>query len=165
MARDIWFGVHVPPEGKNFDQMKSICRRVEEGGFELFTITDHLLNMQNPNGPSNHPLECWTTLAGLAAVTSKIKLASLVTCYKYRRPTVLAKMATTVDIISNGRLILGIGAGNAGATRRSLKASLMGFHRTRKGLEGSGKPRKYARRCLLGNEPRTTASSTEWMTS
>jgi alkanesulfonate monooxygenase SsuD/methylene tetrahydromethanopterin reductase-like flavin-dependent oxidoreductase (luciferase family) len=69
------------------------------------------MNMAQPDRADQHPLECWETLAGLAAVTNKIRLAPLVSCYYYRLPTVLAKMATTVDIISNGRLIFGIGAG------------------------------------------------------
>lgn len=102
MLKDIWFGVHVPPEGRDFEEMKRICLAVEEAGFDLFTMTDHFMNMRNPNNPGNHPLECWTTLAALACMTNKIKLAPLVSCYGYRRPTVLAKMATTVDIISGG---------------------------------------------------------------
>ena len=105
------FGVHVPPEGRDFDEMKRLALTVEDSGFDVFTITDHFMNMRNPNGPENHPLECWTTLAGLSEVTSKVRLAPLVSCYGYRRPTVLAKMATTIDIISGGRLIFGIGAG------------------------------------------------------
>jgi alkanesulfonate monooxygenase SsuD/methylene tetrahydromethanopterin reductase-like flavin-dependent oxidoreductase (luciferase family) len=111
MPRDIWFGVHAAPEGRDFEAMKNICRTSEKNNFELFTITDHLMNMRNPNGPSNHPLECWTLLAGIAVVSDKIKLGPLVSCYGYRHPTILAKMATTVDIISGGRLIFGIGAG------------------------------------------------------
>ena len=111
MSKEMWFEIHAPPEGKSFEEMKEICLTSEEAGFDLFTLTDHLMNMRNPNGSENHPLECWTTLAGLAAVTKKIKLGTLVTCYAYRRPTILAKMATTVDIISGGRLIFGLGAG------------------------------------------------------
>ena len=111
MPRDIWFGIHAPPQGRNFEDMKRICQAVEEAGFDLFTMTDHFMNMRNPKGAGNHPLESWTTLAALAAVTKKIKLGTLVTCYAYRRPTVLAKMATAVDIISGGRLVFGIGAG------------------------------------------------------
>ncbi|MDQ1279623.1 MAG: hypothetical protein QG670_885, partial [Thermoproteota archaeon] len=111
MPKEIWFGIHAPPEGRNFEETRQICQIVEEAGFDLFTMTDHLMNMRNPNGAINHPLESWTTLAALAAVTKKIRLGTLVTCYAYRRPTILAKVATTVDIISNGRLIFGIGAG------------------------------------------------------
>lgn len=111
LMNDVWFGIHVPPEGRDFQEMERICQAVEHNGFDLFTVTDHLMNMRNPTGRGNHPLESWTTLAGLAAVTDRIKLAPLVSCYGYRRPTILAKMATTVDIISNGRLVFGIGAG------------------------------------------------------
>jgi F420-dependent oxidoreductase-like protein len=111
MSKEMWFEIHAPPEGKSFEEVKQICQTAEDAGFSLFTLTDHLMNMGDPNGIGNHPLECWTTLAALAAVTKKIKLGTLVTCYAYRRPTILAKMATTVDIISGGRLIFGIGAG------------------------------------------------------
>jgi len=109
--KGIVFGVHVPPEGRSFQEMKDMCLWAEKLGFDLFTVTDHFMNMMQPDGPDRHPLECWSTLAGLAAVTSRIRLGSLVSCYYYRPPTVLAKMATTVDLISNGRLIFGIGAG------------------------------------------------------
>jgi F420-dependent oxidoreductase-like protein len=105
------FGVHHQPEGRDFEDMRHAVKLVEANGYDLFTVTDHFMNMADPNGPRNHPLEAWTTIAGLAAVTSKIRLGTLVSCYAYRRPTVLAKMATTVDIISRGRLIFGIGAG------------------------------------------------------
>ena len=70
---------------------------------------DHFMNQYVPQGKSS--IECWTTLAGLAADTKKINLGPLVSCYGYHRPTILAKIATTVDLISNGRLIFGIGAG------------------------------------------------------
>ena len=105
------FGIHAPPEGKDFDVMKTLCQTAERLNYDLFTVTDHFMNMGNPAGPQNHPLESWSTLAGLAAVTSRIKLGPLVSCVNYRHPTVLAKMATTVDIISRGRVLFGIGAG------------------------------------------------------
>lgn len=111
ILKDILFGFSTTPEGRDFKELKSLCVGAEKLGFDLFSISDHFMNMANPDGPDRHPLECWSTLAGLAAVTSKIMLAPLVSCYHYRHPTVLAKMATTVDIISNGRLIFGIGAG------------------------------------------------------
>ncbi len=111
MNNDIWFGYHVPSEGLNFETMKNICLTAEGVGIDLFTTTDHFMNMMNPMGKENHPLECWTLLAGLAAVTKKIRLGPLVSCYGYRAPTLLAKIATSVDIISNGRLVMGLGAG------------------------------------------------------
>jgi F420-dependent oxidoreductase-like protein len=111
MTSDVWFGAQVPPEGKNFEEMRQFCLSAEALKYDLFTVTDHFMNMANPNGSDRHPLECWTTLSGLAAVTNEIRLGSLVSCYAYRRPSVLAKMATTVDIISGGRLVFGVGAG------------------------------------------------------
>jgi F420-dependent oxidoreductase-like protein len=111
MPTDLWFGAFVWPEGTTFDELKRLCQKAEALKYDLFMITDHFMNMREPNRPDRHPLEAWTTLAGLAAVTSQIKLGPLVTCYAYRAPPVLAKMATTVDIISNGRLVFGIGAG------------------------------------------------------
>jgi F420-dependent oxidoreductase-like protein len=111
LLRDIIFGVHVAPEGIGFEALRNLCLRAEELGYGLFTVSDHFMNMAQPDRSDKHPLECWSILAGLAAVTRRIRLGPLVSCYYYRPPTVLAKMATTIDIISNGRLIFGIGAG------------------------------------------------------
>ncbi len=105
------FGIHFHPEATDFSTVRDLCQRAEKTNYELFTITDHFLNMENPEGLENHPLESWTTLAALSALTDKIQLGTLVSCAHYRHPTVLAKMATTVDIISEGRLIFGIEAG------------------------------------------------------
>jgi len=68
-VKDVWFGIHVPPEGRDFQEMERMCQAVEHNGFGLFTVTDYLMNMQNPAVDDNHPLESWTTLAVLAAVT------------------------------------------------------------------------------------------------
>ncbi|MFB0560362.1 MAG: LLM class flavin-dependent oxidoreductase [Candidatus Lokiarchaeia archaeon] len=111
MNKDVWFGYHLPPEGISFETIKDACLAAERSGLDLFTTTDHFMNMANPVGKENHPLECWTLLAALAGVTNKIRLGPLVSCYAYRAPTVLGKIATTVDIISNGRLVMGLGAG------------------------------------------------------
>jgi len=105
----VMFGVHLPPEGLTFAQMREACLAAEIQGYDLFTITDHLYPMRPSS--AGYPLESWTTLAGLASLTERIKLGPLVSCVGYRNPALLGKIATTVDIISNGRLILGIGAG------------------------------------------------------
>lgn len=110
-SNQVCVGVHSPPEGRDFETMKSLCQTTENLGYDLFTMTDHFMNMANPSGRENHPLECWTTLGALAAVTRRIFLGPLVSCVNYRHPTVLGKIATTLDIISNGRLLFGIGAG------------------------------------------------------
>ncbi|WXG39314.1 MAG: LLM class flavin-dependent oxidoreductase [Candidatus Freyarchaeum deiterrae] len=111
MSKDVWFGYHFPPEGVNFETLKNACLTAEKAGVDLFTVTDHFMNMANPVGRENHPLESWTSLGALAAVTRKIRLGTLVSCYAYRAPTLLGKIATTLDIISNGRLVFGLGAG------------------------------------------------------
>jgi F420-dependent oxidoreductase-like protein len=110
-VKGLHVGVHVPPEGRDFETVKRLCQTAEGLGYDLFTMTDHFMNMANPSGRQNHPLECWTALGGLAAVTARIFLGPLVTCVNYRHPTVVGKIATTLDIISNGRLLFGIGAG------------------------------------------------------
>ncbi|MBN1683193.1 LLM class flavin-dependent oxidoreductase [Candidatus Bathyarchaeota archaeon] len=109
MHSHVWFGAHISQEGRNFDEVKNLALEAEKLGYDVVTVMDHLMNQFVPQGKSS--IECWTTLAGLAAVTKKINLGPLVSCYGYHRPTILAKIATTIDIISNGRLIFGIGAG------------------------------------------------------
>ncbi|MFX1239408.1 MAG: hypothetical protein ACFFAS_07095 [Promethearchaeota archaeon] len=93
MNEDIWFGYHVPPEGLNFETMKKICLTAEDIDLDLFITTDHLMNMTNPMGKENHPLECWTLLAALAAVTKTIRLGPLVSCHGYRAPTLFCYSA------------------------------------------------------------------------
>jgi alkanesulfonate monooxygenase SsuD/methylene tetrahydromethanopterin reductase-like flavin-dependent oxidoreductase (luciferase family) len=80
--------------------------------FDSAWIADHFVNYTNPNASW---LEAWTTLSGLASITSRIRIGTLVTSIALRHPAVLARQAMTVDNISNGRLNLGIGAGASGA--------------------------------------------------
>ncbi|MDX1437582.1 MAG: TIGR03560 family F420-dependent LLM class oxidoreductase [Anaerolineales bacterium] len=83
----------------------------EKHGFSLFTVMDHLIQIGGL-GPQHWPvMEPWTLLGALAAETSRIRLGTLATSVGYRNPALLAKMAAGVDIISGGRLVLGIGAG------------------------------------------------------
>jgi len=117
--------------------MKRVCLEAERKGFDLFTVIDHFMAQFPLKDRDNNPLESWTTLAGLAAVTSRIRLGPLVSCYAYRRPTVLAKMATTIDIISNGRLVFGIGAGSShGWQVQEFKGFMGRFPPTRERLRG-----------------------------
>ncbi len=99
------FGVHRSPVG-DIHTLKDTCLMVEKLGYDLITIWEHFIN------PYGVPaLDCWSVLSVLADVTNEIQLGPLVSCVNFRHPTVLAKMATTVDIISNGRLVMGLGAG------------------------------------------------------
>ncbi|MDH5790968.1 MAG: LLM class flavin-dependent oxidoreductase [Candidatus Bathyarchaeota archaeon] len=135
MGARVRFGAHISQEGRDFEDMKNLCLEAENLGFDFFTVMDHFMNQYVPQGKSS--IECWTTLAGLAAVTEKIKLGPLVSCYGYHRPTILAKMATTIDIISNGRLIFGIGAGWHEAEFKGFMGRFPSTRERMRGLEES----------------------------
>ncbi len=112
--KKIKFGVFLPfyafkAEKKKpslpFDQVRDMVLECERLGYDSVWLDDHLMFEKRPI------LECWTTLSALSAITSKIRLGSMVLCNGYRNPAVLAKMAATLDVVSKGRLEFGIGAG------------------------------------------------------
>lgn len=82
----------------------------DQGGVELFTVMDHYFQMEMRGGPPEPMLEGYTTLGYLAGVTERIRLGLLVTGVTYRHPGLLAKIVTTLDVLSEGRAQLGIGA-------------------------------------------------------
>ncbi len=90
--------------------LRAMATESESIGFDSFWVPDHLL-FKNPGEAPHGPWECWSLLPALAASTSKMELGSLVTCISFRNPGLMAKIADTVDEISGGRLILGLGAG------------------------------------------------------
>jgi F420-dependent oxidoreductase-like protein len=93
-----------------FETVKERAQYAEEHGFDGFFLMDHLHQIPYVGAIYEPMLEAWTTISALTQVTSKIKLGTLVTGNIYRNPALLAKMAANTDLISNGRLILGIGA-------------------------------------------------------
>ena len=91
-------------------ELVEMARGAEAVGFDSLWVGDHLL-YRNRGEQARGPWEAWSTLAALAAVTSRVELGPLVACTAFHNPAMLAKKAATVDEISGGRLILGLGAG------------------------------------------------------
>lgn len=112
-----WFGLHLPrytfPDASPaqlFDSVVEQVQAAEGAGFSTVTVMDHLYQIPGV-GPITDPmLEGWSVLAALARETSRVRLGTLVTGVTYRNPALLAKTATTLDVISGGRALFGLGA-------------------------------------------------------
>ena len=111
------FGIHNPswifgPDpAEAFEGVKAKAQWAENHGFTWFSVMDHLIQIPPVGAPDEPFIEGWTVLSALAAVTHRIRLATLASSVAYRNPAHLAKIAAGVDLISRGRLTLGIGAG------------------------------------------------------
>lgn len=103
----VLFGVNVPQVGTDYEIMKRVVLACEEYGFDFVWISDHLQDFFS----SAPYFECWTTLSALATLTKRIRLCTVLVNNLFRHPALVAKMGATLDVISGGRLELGIGAG------------------------------------------------------
>ena len=114
----IKFGLHnntfLPVTGKREDiypELRDRAQWLEAHGFTYLSVMDHLWQIPGAGAMDDPFLESWMTLAALADATSRLQLTTMVTSVGYRNPALLAKMVTTLDIISGGRAILGMGGG------------------------------------------------------
>jgi probable F420-dependent oxidoreductase len=110
--RPLKIGVQLPEVEREvrWPELLDMTRAIEDFGYDSVWLGEHLL-YRWPDRPSRGPWEAWSMLAAIAAVTERIEFGPLVACTAFHNPAVLAKQASTIDEISGGRLILGLGAG------------------------------------------------------
>jgi probable F420-dependent oxidoreductase len=112
MSRPLRIGVQLPEVERHvpWTEYVAMARAAEDVGFDSIWVGDHLL-YRGDGRPERGPWDAWTLLAGLAAVTERVRLGPLVACLAFHPPGMIARMAATVNELSGGRLVLGVGAG------------------------------------------------------
>ena len=110
--RPLKVGIQLPEVEREvrWPELLDMIRGIEDLGFDSIWLGEHLL-YRWPDRPPRGPWEAWTELAAIAAVTNRVELGPLVACTNFHNPALLAKQAATIDEISGGRFVLGLGAG------------------------------------------------------
>lgn len=136
----------------SWKSLAGVARTAESAGFDSLWVSDHLfLDWGRYGGPATPQgsLECWTALAAVAAATSRVRVGSLALCNDFRHPALVAKMAAAVDLLSGGRLELGIGAGWYEA---EYEGAGIVFDRPGRRIERLGEAVEIVQRLLAGEE-------------
>jgi len=134
MGRPVRFGATLPQIKRSWDETRAVATHCDELGFDSLWVCDHLYGVPLPTLPI---LEAWSLLASVAAVTKRARIGTLVTPPFFRNPAVLAKQIATIDEVSGGRVIAGLGAGWFEAEFRAYGCSFPALGERLRALEES----------------------------
>ena len=135
-----------------WEAVARVARKAEAAGFDSLWVSDHFfLDWSKYGGPNDTQgsLECWTTMSALAALTERVRIGSLVMCNDFRNPALLAKMAASMDVLSRGRVDIGLGAG---WYEPEYTAAGIGFDSPRTRIDRLGETVEIVGRLLEGEE-------------
>src|SRR5438309_2286866 len=145
------------PNDRLFERVIELATAAERAGFDSVYVMDHFYQIRGI-GPRTDPmLECYTALGGIAARTKTVRVGALVTGVTYRNPAFLAKVVTTLDVVSSGRPS---SASAAPGTRRSTRVTVGISHRSKSGSTGWRKRSRSAAPCSPRRRPALPAATT-----